>query len=67
MNNKELKDLRLKLGLSQGEFGTLIGIGWRMMAYVEAGEKELSKASALLANQLRLHHLQTQPSQEESE
>lgn len=53
MNNIELKELRLSLGLSQKEMAAKIGIKWRMYAYVEAGTKPMSTASAMLATNLR--------------
>ncbi len=56
MNKEELKELRLSLGLSQKEMAAKIGIKWRMYAYVEAGVKPLSTASAMLAEQLLNHH-----------
>lgn len=57
MTAQELKELRLSLGLSQKEMAAKIGIKWRMYAYVEAGKKPLSTASAMLAGQLINHHL----------
>lgn len=52
MNNIELRALRESLGLSQKAMGERLGIGWRMVAYIEAGEKPMSKASAMLAEKL---------------
>lgn len=53
MKNEDLKALRLKLGLTQKAMGKRLGIGWRMYAYVESGEKPLSKASEMLAEKLK--------------
>lgn len=52
MNNKELRTLRLTLALTQKGMAERLGIGWRMYAYIEAGERPLSKASTMLAEQM---------------
>ena len=52
MDNKQLKELRLKLCLTKKGMAERLGINERMYYYVESGEKPLSKASSILAEQL---------------
>lgn len=52
MTGEELKKLRLRLGLNPTQMAERLGLGWRMYRYVEKGEKQLSKASAMLAERL---------------
>ncbi len=52
MTHKELKALRLRLGLTVEAMAEQLGIGWRMYYYIESGERPLSKASAMLAEQM---------------
>lgn len=51
MTKEELKALRLRLNLTQSAMANRLGIRLRMYHYIEKGERKLSKASEMLANQ----------------
>lgn len=53
MNAATLRSLRRSLQLTQAQMAAKLGIGVRMYIYAEHGEKPLSKASAMLAEQLQ--------------
>lgn len=53
MTSEEIRALRKQLNLTQAEMGRRLGVGWRMYAYIEVGKKPLSKASEILAQQLK--------------
>lgn len=52
MDKSELKALREFLGLTKTAMAKQLGIGYRMYHYVENGNKSLSKASEMLAENL---------------
>lgn len=52
MTHQELKALRLAMCLTPEGMAKRLGIRQRMYYYIENGEKPLSKASSLLAEQL---------------
>ena len=52
MNKTELKALRERLGLTQKQMAHKIGLEIRQYQYIEKEGKPLSKASAMLAEQL---------------
>lgn len=52
MTGEELRALRLRLGLNPTQMAERLGLGWRMYRYIEKGEHQLSKASAMLAARL---------------
>ncbi len=53
MTPKQLLKLRLTLNLTVEEIAKAIGVSARMYYYAEKGEKNLGKASIILAKQLK--------------
>lgn len=56
MNAKEIRDLRLALGLTQAQMAAKLGVGARMMAYVESGNRTLGNSSRMLVERLFLEN-----------
>ncbi len=57
MDNKQLKQLRVNLHLTQREMAERLGISRTAIAKIEAGENNMSKPVAILCQQLASHHL----------
>lgn len=43
MKSKEIKDLRVKLGISQEAMGAIVGVSWRTIYRWEKGENPPSR------------------------
>ncbi len=56
MNNKELRALRLKLGLTQAQMGQKLGILQQQVLKLETGKCKISGPVSILAEQLLKHH-----------
>lgn len=57
MDNKELRALRLRLGLTQKAMAEKLGITLSAVFKLESGENNMSKPVAMLCQQLVTHHL----------